>query len=119
MGSRAKVRNGGAGVDGGRPSPAIPGAAGAANFCFPCKRTDSCGSGHGRYGLPRAVIAAMAAPTTAAPRRGRSEPQVLDRLAVAADQAQGLDADLDVALDVLRAHLGVRGLGLEIGRAHV
>src|SRR3546814_3053172 len=38
----------------------------------------------------------------------RSEPQVFDRLAVAADQAQGLAADLDVAFDVLGAHLRAR-----------
>src|SRR3546814_5714554 len=48
----------------------------------------------------------------------RSEPQVFDRLAVAADQAQGLDADLDVALDVLGAHLRVRGFGLDPFRDH-
>src|SRR3546814_16682127 len=46
----------------------------------------------------------------------RSEPQVFDRLAVAADQAQGLDADLDVALDVLGAHLLVRGFRTEGSR---
>src|SRR5690606_32142142 len=49
------------------------------------------------------------------PRAGRRslvEPQVPHRLAVAADQAQRLDPDLDVALHEARADLRVGGLGL-------
>src|SRR3546814_7282645 len=102
-----------------RQSIAIVGAAAAASFgSLPCE---------GRGGLGRGVFKISANrehPLPASPclRRGRgrgkssrlkpllqesggarSEPQVLDRLAVAADQPQGLDADLDVTFDVLGA----------------
>src|SRR5690554_6272183 len=49
---------------------------------------------------------------------GGSEAQVPHRLAVAADQAQRLDADLDVVFNVLRADHGVAGLGLHPFRDH-
>src|SRR3546814_4644116 len=100
-----------------RQSIAIVGTAAAASFgSLPCE---------GRGGLGRGVFKISANrehPLPASPclRRGRgqgkssrlkpplqmpgrdSEQQVLDRLAVAADQPQGLDADLDVTFDVLR-----------------
>src|SRR5690606_42030342 len=63
-------------------------------------------------------LAASAAPTKARRAARGSAPPVLARRAVAADQAQGLDADLDVALDVLRAHLRVRSLCLDPFRDH-
>src|SRR5690554_5164412 len=47
-----------------------------------------------------------------------SETQVPHRLSVAADQAQRLDADLDVVFNVLRADHGVAGLGLHPFRDH-